>query len=222
MEYQLNTNYPILAESETWFKDLIDIPTAIKINDNLPSLLNLTQPEIQVQQTILKAIIQKAEAHQLTHYTFAQKNRRTRDYEGFDHGRIFGPSSLQSCKRIIRHSIVRKDCIDIDMVNAHPVLLLHVCKILNISAPTLNQYVENREILLEELMKEYKLTRDKAKEILLCIINSGTRSKKYRLKWISDLEKETETIYDRLLEELIGKRILAHVKRVNKRDEKGI
>ena len=52
-------------------------------------------------------------------------------------GRYFaeGALSLQSFKKQIRHTLARDYYVDVDMVNAHPTILMQYCKRHSISCP---------------------------------------------------------------------------------------
>lgn len=76
--------------------------------------------------------------------------------------------SLQNLKRCIRHTISKDYYNDIDIVNAHPIILLYLCKQNGFDCPNLEQYVNNRE----ELLKQTGLDRDTAKEQYLVLTNS--------------------------------------------------
>jgi len=66
---------------------------------------------------------------------------------GRDSGRYFAKEgmSLQEFPREIRHSIANKYYDDIDMVNAHPTILSHICNLYNINCKYLNKYLTHRE-----------------------------------------------------------------------------
>jgi hypothetical protein len=88
-------------------------------------------------------------------------------------GRLFGKNSLQGVNKIIRHTLCKNLCIDIDIVNCHNVLLQFYCKKNNIDFSNLSYYNENRDELLLELVNTYSIDRDIAKIIPLSIINGG-------------------------------------------------
>lgn len=52
---------------------------------------------------------------------------------------------------------------DIDMVNAHPSILVQLCDDLNIECPKLRTLVENRDAYLQEIMTKFDVSRDVAK-----------------------------------------------------------
>lgn len=84
-------------------------------------------------------------------------------------GRLFpnGSLSLASMPKEIRHTIASEYYVDIDMVNAHPVILSYLCDLHNIEHDELTDYIENREPRLAEL----EVDRELAKKIYLTIVN---------------------------------------------------
>jgi len=86
-------------------------------------------------------------------------------------GRFYsiGSLSLQSIPREIRHTIARDNYVDIDMVNAHPVILSYLCHTFGFNCEALDEYISNREALLEQIPE----SRDKAKQIYLAVTNGG-------------------------------------------------
>ena len=92
-------------------------------------------------------------------------------------GRQFarGSLSLQSIPREIRQAISEKYYVDIDIVNAHPVILQHKCKKLKFECPMLTEYIDNRdELLLLVFIDGVVADRDTAKKVYLSIMNGGT------------------------------------------------
>lgn len=74
----------------------------------------------------------------------------------------------QGLKRIFRHTIGHEYYIDVDMVNAHPVILSHLCRVNNIRCDKLDEYINNRE----QILKDTGLERGKAKERYLLLMNT--------------------------------------------------
>jgi hypothetical protein len=66
-------------------------------------------------------------------------------------GRLFGKASIQHLPREIRYLLFNKHYRDFDLVNAHPVILLELAKILNIETPALESYVSDRKSYLESI-----------------------------------------------------------------------
>ena len=78
-------------------------------------------------------------------------------------------SALTYLKKEIRNSIMPKNVKDIDMVNCHPTILLYLCKKNNVVCDILENYVENRNSILESFGDNKKAV----KEIFLTILNGG-------------------------------------------------
>ena len=114
------------------------------------------------------------------------------------YGRYFaqGSLSLQCFPREIRHTIA-SDYQDIDIVNAHPVILQHLCSLKKIDIPILSEYNNNRDSFLQKISSN----RERAKEVVLSMINGGeTQYKRYKNKvpMLRDLKKEIKVIYKAL------------------------
>ena len=59
-------------------------------------------------------------------------------------------------KKEIRNSIMPKNIKDIDMVNAHPIILNYLCKKNNVDCNILKNYIENRELILSSFAEDRK------------------------------------------------------------------
>ena len=87
-----------------------------------------------------------------------------------DKNRYYGDSScLTFLKKEIRNSIMPKNIKDIDMVNAHPVILNYLCKKNNVDCNILKNYIVNRELILSSFAED----RKSVKELFLSILNGG-------------------------------------------------
>lgn len=73
--------------------------------------------------------------------------------------------SMQMMDKRVRHTIADDMYTDIDMVNAHPVILQHICRTNNIRSDELDNYIDNRESIL-------KKDRNKIKRQYLVLMNS--------------------------------------------------
>jgi phage/plasmid-associated DNA primase len=92
-----------------------------------------------------------------------------------DMGRLYahGGLSLQSFKKYIRHALAKDIYIDIDIVNAHPVLIMQYCEKNDIPCEKLTYYVSHREVMLKEIQKKHKINRDQAKKLMLRLCYHG-------------------------------------------------
>ena len=131
---------------------------------------------------------------------------------------------LSNICREFRHTIAHRSYVDIDMVNAHPVILQFMCQERKIDCPRLTEYINDRESILAELGCE----RDSAKKVFLTVLNG----KKGVIDWICRETKCTKTRFLRRFTaevykirqsfiELYAKDYRAHVvrkKKANKKD----
>jgi len=93
--------------------------------------------------------------------------------DNLPHGRMTAcrKISLQNlCKRI-RHTICSETMYDIDIKNAHPVLLAWYCNQKNIECDWLEKYITDREELIAEFMTKRACLRDEAKATILAVLN---------------------------------------------------
>ena len=85
-----------------------------------------------------------------------------------DKNRYYADSScLTYLKKEIRNSIMPKNIKNIDMVNAHPVILNYLCKKNNVDCNILKNYIGNRELILSSFGEDRKIV----KELFLSILN---------------------------------------------------
>ena len=82
-------------------------------------------------------------------------------------------SALTYLKKEIRNSIMPKNIKDIDMINAHPVILFNLCQKNDIPCNVLKNYIENRDIILESFGNNKKIV----KEMFLTILNGGFKER---------------------------------------------
>lgn len=91
---------------------------------------------------------------------------------------------LHCIRREIRHTLANDLYVDIDIVNAHPVILNQVCDKLNIPHNLLNHYVCNRNKIINDFNKLYGFEgKDEFKKVSNRIINGGS----YNL-WLQENE----------------------------------
>lgn len=134
------------------------------------------------------------------------KYEKTRKLENF--GRVFPALSLSlfSFRKQIRGALAYGLYVDIDIQNAHPSILLQICKDNNIECKYLEKYVNNRDKYIETVMKFYDIKRETAKELFIILLYFGS----FR-KWaeINKIEKEQIKLIANFKNELrnIGKEI---------------
>ena len=103
---------------------------------------------------------------------------RVHHFQKHGRGRHFAKDSLSlsSMPKEVRHTIAGDLYVDIDMVNAHPVILAHICKQHDIDHDELLNYIENREDCLSKL----EVDREQAKKTYLAIMNGESDM----IKWV--------------------------------------
>ena len=110
-------------------------------------------------------------------------------------GRLFCGGSLQSIWSPYRSLLMRDVGTDIDMKNAHPVILSYICKKHDIKCPYLDYYNANRE----ECWKDFK-TKKQAKQMYLIATNSDTSLKmKNKPSHFKGYEIEMKNIQNELI-----------------------
>jgi hypothetical protein len=115
-------------------------------------------------------------------------------------GRLYSKNaSLQGISRVIRHSLAKDIYWDVDMNNAHPVILQYYCKLFNIPCSNLTYYIDNRNICFKSLIDTFNISREEAKRIPLTSINGGFISEDCP-RWMLDLHEELQGIRNRVCE----------------------
>jgi hypothetical protein len=109
-------------------------------------------------------------------------------------GRLYAAHGLgmQALEKRIRHTIARRFYHDVDIRNAHPVILSQFCEKHEIPCQCLTDYVENRDVRLQELVERRGVTRAEAKELVLMCLNSDLKTIDLP-QWIVSLNKEMLT-----------------------------
>ena len=81
--------------------------------------------------------------------------------------------SYQNIMRYFRHTLCEDYYMDIDMDNAHPVILKQLCKG-HCYTDCLEEYVDNRDEILKKVMDQCDVSRDDSKKLFIRLIYGGT------------------------------------------------
>jgi hypothetical protein len=100
--------------------------------------------------------------------------------------------SLQCIKREIRQTVCHEYYNDLDVENAHPVILQHLCKQNNIKCPYLDTYIKDRD----KVLSDTKLNRDDAKRLYLIIMNMDEFNGKLVNKHMTGFKNEMDLVHD--------------------------
>ena len=169
---------------ETILENFEDIQKSREIimKDQKGNLMSMDQ-----SLTLLKKYkINRRQGKKIT-YRFA-RNR--------NNGRLFSQTlSGQGMSRPIRHTLFRDDYIDIDIVNCHPVLLHWFCSQNGWNCDCLLDYIENRDVRIQEVMDISSLNKEQVKTIILTIMNGGEiDTSVWNVPFLEKLKTEIEKI----------------------------
>jgi len=105
-------------------------------------------------------------------------------------GRLFSGGSMQGIWGVYRGALMNGIATDIDMSNAHPVILRYICKKHNIDCPHLEYYINNRDSCLSKFS-----SRNVGKTSYLMATNNDKYSIKRGLpQHFKDYDKEMKRI----------------------------
>lgn len=108
-------------------------------------------------------------------------------------GRLYCGSSIQGLKKDFRGFLLRNITTDIDMKNAHPVILKYICKLHNIPCPNLSWYIDNRDIVLEEIGTD-------GKTAFLKSVNDDKINRTIKHQFFKDFDKECKVLQKKVTE----------------------
>lgn len=106
-------------------------------------------------------------------------------------GRLYCGNSIQSIQKDFRGFLMDGTTTDIDMRNAHPVILQYICSLHNIHCPNLTYYNNNRDKTLEQFGND-------GKTLFLCAVNNDRLNKKCKVEVFMDFDKECKAIQKKL------------------------
>jgi len=118
------------------------------------------------------------------------------------YGRLFAQNpSLASLPREIRNSLANHQYYDIDIKNCHCVLLSQYCSKNGIRSTYLDEYVTNRDELLNKISNDNGKTKEDIKCEILTIMNGGAGSwdiSKIKGTFLHDFKKEIKKIHEQV------------------------
>jgi hypothetical protein len=115
-------------------------------------------------------------------------------------GRMFGINSIQGVNGFVRNFLLDDNKFkDVDVINAHPTILLNICKTHDLACPYLSDYVNNRSKILEDIMEAEDITKGEAKEKVLIMMNSHNKKIPTKYKWLKGFKNEMYEIRENLI-----------------------
>lgn len=110
-------------------------------------------------------------------------------------GRLYSSNGIQGISKVVR-GFLASHTTDIDMKNAHPVILNYICKKHDIPCAELEYYIKNRESILSKFDN-----RELVKKEYLKMVNTNkSLSKEFKDEKMKLFDKEMGRIQKRLLE----------------------
>ena len=106
-----------------------------------------------------------------------------------------GSIGLAPIKSCIRHTLCDDMWVDIDQVNSHPVILNKLMSNYQYSSGLLNNYINNREDILNAIMNDESCSRDDAKNAVISTING----KKYKTNTLLQLHNEIKPGIEKIM-----------------------
>jgi len=138
-------------------------------------------------------------------YKFTGNHNWGREGEGS--GRLFADGNgIQGLPKKIRGFLLDGITTDIDMVNAHPVILRYLCRTHNISHEQLNLYIEKRDEILAKFSD-----RETGKTLFLKALNDEKLNKKEKNEIFKNFDKEMKEIQKILTKLTCYKELVADV-----------
>ena len=87
--------------------------------------------------------------------------------DGFGRAFVSKALGLTAFSKKVRNTFIHNLYYDFDLCNAQPAIVENLCKANNIPCPMISQYCNNREQILQEIMKCYNVKRNEAKTLML-------------------------------------------------------
>ena len=138
-----------------------------QMNLNWKQLIKADKPtELQFLEDLLKKIKNNDNEYFL----------QTSYFSNSQFGRVYpeGCVSMGQMRRPIRHFLCKDLYWDIDIINAHPHILLNLCEAWEYPCDELEKYVKGRDLYIKTMMKKTKMTRDSCKQTFISIMNGGS------------------------------------------------
>ena len=120
------------------------------------------------------------------------------------YGRVFPKKSLglTSFSKKIRNTFLKDNYIDLDLSNAQPAIVYNICKSNDIKCPFIEEYIQDRDRILQDVIDNYNVTRKDAKQLFISLAFFGTfkgwasslKLNKPELKFIKMFSKELKSI----------------------------
>ena len=118
----------------------------------------------------IPGLVSKEHMDQIKHIATSYRRccYKQKDYEGLFYGRYYTyPGCIQSIKGTFRNLILDGSLIEVDITNCFPSLLIQEGRRLGIELVAIEDYVTNRERILDAVAAHHHTTRKEAKEMFV-------------------------------------------------------
>ena len=124
------------------------------------------------------------------------KYQHARKLNGEPYGRVYAVNGLSigGLKREIRATLAKEFYVDIDIINAHPVIMEQLFDKYDLSSECLSAYNNNREKFLKDAMETFNVCRDEAKRLFLRIMYNGTFDAFCKDNGVTNVDNECEIV----------------------------
>lgn len=114
----------------------------------------------------------------------------SKEYQSAKIGRVYanGAVGLQGFERDVRNALAKNLYFDVDMENAHCTILYKICKQNGWVCERLEDYVNNREKVLQSIVDHYGASRKDAKNLMIRMMFLG-----YPESWVGETVCENST-----------------------------
>ena len=99
-------------------------------------------------------------------------------------GRVYAKNGIQSIWGLIRGALTYGMYYDFDIVNAHPTILLYICRLHKVRCAGLEYYVKNRALCLSEMCELDNISKRDAKNLYIASMNDENKKTKVNNKKI--------------------------------------
>ncbi|GAB5538923.1 MAG: hypothetical protein Salg2KO_10260 [Salibacteraceae bacterium] len=189
----LHSGRNLFANADIRFREFIDADTLDTLL-KYPDLRDGSDPDTVDERILLrtfrKAMSRKFKPYGTYHvnYDFAKNQLPI--------GRVYPKKSISlgSLRKELRHTLAHGTYTDIDIANAHPVIIHSICKHNDITCPHLEEYVNNREDRLRDVMTHYSIGRKGAKEVFLVLMYGGSFKRAFQNAGLSGDEAPTDSL----------------------------
>ena len=151
---------------------------------------NKTDAKKEYEKTMRYLNKKVSESNNYVKYNYT-KNRTS--------GRLYGDFTIQSIKKMFRGFLCDGITTDLDVVSAHPSILLTLCEMYDIHAPNLTLYINDRNKSLNDIQEKDCLTWSDAKKKVLISTNMDKKIST-KSEFLKNYDREMKMIHNKFLD----------------------